>query len=307
MTSTSGPNPEKNSTTGQPARSVLTLIKQMAPAVKRALPKQISPQRFVRVVFTAVRTNPRLQASTPESFLAAMMQAAQLGLEPNTPLGQAYLIPYYNRKLGKYEAQFQIGYQGLLELAYRTGEYRTIYAMPVYANDQFEYQYGLDEKLLHIPAAKPEGEPVSYYAVYHLRSGGHGFVVMSREQLIRYRDKYSVAGQSDSSAWKTDFDSMAKKTVLKQLLKYAPKSAELIAQLAADESVEVDDVIPVPAAEIMNPAEEERQRDQPGQCQRPSQGQEPRSSDRKATSERGHPAPRSGSGTEEQLELKQKE
>lgn len=228
---------EKMANKAQPAarsqgNDVFTLIRRMEPAIKRALPRQISPERFSRIVMTAVRQTPKLQACSADSFLAAMMQSAQLGLEPNTPLGLAYIIPY-----GR-EAQFQIGYQGLLELAYRTGQYRSIYAQAVYENDEFTYEYGLDEKLVHVPADDPTGEPVRYYALYHLQNGGYGFVVMSRRQIELHRDTYAPAvKQGRHSPWLTDFDSMAKKTVLKQLLKYAPKSVEFASALAADETI----------------------------------------------------------------------
>lgn len=219
-------SPEKKGVT------VLELIKKQEPAIAKALPKQISVERFSRIAMTAVRQNPKLQECNPISFLAALMQSAQLGLEPNTPLGQAYIIPY-----GK-EAVFQIGYQGLLELAYRTGLYRSIYAVAVYQNDEFEYEEGLERKLSHKPSLSPEGDPVYYYAVYHLINGGYGFAVMSRDQIIAHRNKYSAAvKQGRSSPWETDFDSMAKKTVLKQALKYAPKSVEFGLALAADETV----------------------------------------------------------------------
>lgn len=217
------------------AGTLIDLIKRMEPELKRALPGQLSVERFSRVAMTAIRTNPKLQACSPESFIAAMMQSAQLGLEPNTPLGQAYLIPYGD------EVQFQLGYQGMLTLAYRTGEYQSIYAYAVYANDEFEYELGLEEKLIHKPAKKPEGEPIYYYAVYHLQNGGRGFVVMSREQIEAHRDKYSPsATKGRHSPWVTDFDSMAKKTVLKQLLKYAPKSVEFASQLSTDETVKTE-------------------------------------------------------------------
>lgn len=215
-------------------RTVFDLIKQMDGEIKRALPRQISAERFSRIAMTAVRNNPKLQACDPMSFIAALMQSAQLGLEPNTPLGQAYLIPY-----GR-EAQFQLGYQGMLTLAYRTGEYQSIYAHGVYENDTFEYEYGLNEKLVHIPATDPQGEPIYYYAVYKLKNGGHGFVVMSREQIAKHRDQYSQAAKGKYSPWTTDFDSMAKKTVLKQLLKYAPKSVEFAAQVAQDETIKTE-------------------------------------------------------------------
>jgi recombination protein RecT len=225
---------EKAKAPAKQGRTVFDLIKQMDSEIRRALPRQISAERFSRIAMTAVRNNPKLQACDPMSFIAALMQSAQLGLEPNTPLGQAYLIPY-----GR-EAQFQLGYQGMLTLAYRTGEYQSIYAHAVYENDHFEYEYGLNEKLVHVPAEDPQGEPIYYYAVYKLQNGGHGFVVMSREQIAKHRDQYSQAAKGKYSPWTTDFDSMAKKTVLKQLLKYAPKSVEFATQVAQDETIKTE-------------------------------------------------------------------
>ena len=91
------------------------------------------------------------------SFLGALMNAAQLGLEPNTPLGQAYLIPYRNK--GKLECQFQIGYKGLIDMVYRNENIQTVQAQCVYENDDFQYELGLDPKLVHKPALKDRGTP----------------------------------------------------------------------------------------------------------------------------------------------------
>lgn len=88
-------------------KTIQQYIKSMEGEIKRALPSVITPERFTRMVLSALSTNPKLAACTPKSFLGAMMSAAQLGLEPNTPLGQAYLIPYRNK--GVDEVQFQIG------------------------------------------------------------------------------------------------------------------------------------------------------------------------------------------------------
>jgi recombination protein RecT len=166
------------------------------------------------------------------SILAAVLISSQLGLEVNTPLGQAYIIPY-----GK-QAQFQIGYKGLLDLAYRSGEYQVIYAMEVYENDEFDFAYGLDPYLKHKPAREPKGEPVYYYAVYKTKNGGSNFRVWSREKVDKHAHKYSQAVQKGwTSPWKTDFDAMAKKTVLKDLLKYAPLSIELAQQMSTDNTV----------------------------------------------------------------------
>lgn len=224
-------------------------INSMKPEIERALPKHIDADRIARIAITAIRTNKDLQSCEPMSFIAALMQASQLGLEPNTPLGEAYIIPYKDK--GIPSARFEVGYKGLLSLAHRTGEYQTIYAMEVYANDEFDYAYGLEPYLTHKPAEEPEGEPVRYYAVYHLKNGGREFRVWSRKKVEQHADKYSMAFKRGwTSPWKTDFDSMAKKTVLKDLLKYAPKSIEFSRALSMDETIKhevAEDMSEVPA------------------------------------------------------------
>lgn len=225
-------------------KTVFDIIQSMEKEFKRALPDQVGVQRFVRVAITIVRTNPKLMSCDGMSIVAALMQSAQLGLEPNTPLGQAYVIPYKNKRVvnGKEtwidEAQFQIGYKGLITLALRTGEYKAIYAHEVYKNDDFKYSYGLDKNLHHVPADEPEGDPIKYYAVYHLKNGGYDFVVWSKTRIDNHAKKYSKAVQKGyNSPWTTDYEGMAKKTVLKEVLKYAPKSIEFAQQLAADETI----------------------------------------------------------------------
>lgn len=220
--------------------TIADLIEKMEPEIKRALPKHITPERMARITLTAVRNNPKLAQAEPMSLLSAVMQSAQLGLEPNTPLGEAYLIPYMNRKKQMLEVQFQMGYKGLLSLAHRTGEYQSIYAHEVYPNDKFSYQLGLNKDLKHVPSDIPEGEPNYYYAVYHLKNGGYDFVVWSREKIIRHAKKYSAGIQKDSSPWKSDFDAMAKKTVLINVLDYAPKSIEFARQLSTDNTIKRD-------------------------------------------------------------------
>lgn len=210
-------------------------IVAMQSQITKALPSVITPERFTRIVLTAVSNNPQLASCTPKSFLGAMMQAAQLGLEPNTPLGQAYLIPYRNK--GVLEAQFQIGFKGLIDMAYRSGEITDISAHAVYENDEFEFEYGLTPKLVHKPVLKDRGRIILYYGVYHTKSGGHGFEVMSVEDVEEHRKKYSQAGSSKYSPWNTNFDSMAKKTVLKRLLKYAPIKTEFARGISADETI----------------------------------------------------------------------
>ena len=213
-------------------------IKAMEGEIKKALPSVITPERFTRMVLSAISVNPKLASCTKASFLGAMMNAAQLGLEPNTPLGQAYILPYMNK--GVLEAQFQLGYKGLIDLAYRSGEVEVVQAHIVYENDKFECSYGLEPKLTHTPADKDRGEPVKVYAVFKTKSGGYGFEVMSMEDVRIHASKYSKAYGSSFSPWKTNFEEMAKKTVLKKVLKYAPLKSDFVRGITQDETIKSD-------------------------------------------------------------------
>nr|DAL05199.1 MAG TPA: RecT protein [Caudoviricetes sp.] len=223
----------------QGARSIKDLIVSMEGQIAKALPSVLTPERFTRMVLTALSTNPKLRECTPKSFLGAMMQAAQLGVEPNTPLGQAYLIPYKNH--GTMECQFQLGYKGLLDLAYRSGEVTIIQAHEVYENDVFEYELGLEPKLRHVPATGEKGAVTHYYAMFKTKSGGYGFHVMSRAEVDSFAKKYSQAYKKGySTPWTTNFDEMAKKTVLKACLKYAPIKTEFTRALSTDETIKTE-------------------------------------------------------------------
>ena len=219
-------------------KSMQTYIKSMEGEIKKALPSVITPERFTRMVLSAISVNPKLAQCTPKSFLGAMMSAAQLGLEPNTPLGQAYLIPFANK--GQLEVQFQIGYKGLLDLAYRSGEVDVIQAHIVYENDAFEVEYGLNPTLNHVPADSDRGDPTKVYAVFKTKSGGYGFEVMSMDDVRRHAEKYSQAYKSGYSPWKTNFEEMAKKTVLKKVLKYAPMKSDFVRGIVQDESIKTE-------------------------------------------------------------------
>lgn len=219
-------------------KTMQSYIKSMEGEIKKALPSVITPERFTRMVLSALSVNPKLAACTPKSFLGAMMSAAQLGLEPNTPLGQAYLIPYKNK--GVDEVQFQIGYKGLIDLAYRSGEVEVVQSQVVHENDEFECQYGLEPKLTHKPADKDRGEPIKVYAVFKTKSGGYGFEVMSMDDVRKHAEQYSQAYRSSFSPWKTNFLEMAKKTVLKRALKYAPLKSDFVRAIVQDETVKTE-------------------------------------------------------------------
>lgn len=223
--------------------------------IAKALPSVITPERFSRIAMTAITKTPDLAKCTPGSFIGALLTAAQLGLEPNTPLGQAYLIPFRNnRKGGVLECQFQIGYKGLIDLANRSGEIMVIDAHIVYENDKFDCEFGLEPKLRHKPVLGDRGEAMWVYAMYKTVNGGFAFEVMSVEEAMAHGQKYSKA--FDKSPWKTVPEEMMKKTVLKKVLKYAPVRSDFVKGVASDEAVamfEHDDseinVIPIDDAQ----------------------------------------------------------
>lgn len=233
------------------ASSIQDYIKIMEPAIKAALPSVITPERFTRITLSAVSSNPKLGQCTPQSFLGAMMSAAQLGVEPNSALGQAYLIPFRNH--GVLECQFQIGYKGLIDLAYRSGQVTDIYAEVVYEHDEFRYELGLNPMLEHKPAMQDRGNAIAYYAVFHTKDGGFGFKVMSVDDVRRHAQRYSKS--YSNGPWQTDFDSMAKKTVLKAALKYAPLKSEFFRNMSQDETIKTeisDDMYSVPDSTIID-------------------------------------------------------
>lgn len=231
--------------------SMQNYIKQMQGEIRKALPAVITPERFTRIVLSALSTNPKLAETTPQSFLGAMMTAAQLGMEPNTPLGQAYLIPYYNSKSRCNECQFQLGYKGMIDLAYRSGEVSIIQAQVVYENDDFTYSFGLEPTLKHIPAATDRGEPTYVYAMFRTKDGGFGFDVMSINAIRAFAQQYSKS--FSAGPWQTNFEEMAKKTVLKKVLKYAPLKSDFLRGISQDGTIKnevSEDMYSVPGTVI---------------------------------------------------------
>ena len=214
---------------------IVAQINQMQGAVKRALPSVMTPERFTRIAVSALSTTPKLAECHPMTFIGAMMTAAQLGLEPNTPLGQAYLIPFWNGKARRLECQFQLGYKGMIDLAYRSGQISSIQAHVVYENDVFDYSFGLEPSLKHVPAMKERGAPVAVYAVFKTKDDGFGYEVMSWDDVMEHARKFSKT--FENGPWQTNVEEMAKKTVLKKVLKYAPLSSEFVKGTVADGTV----------------------------------------------------------------------
>lgn len=211
--------------------SVIRLLDQMKGEIARCLPKHLTPERMARIAMTELRKTPKLQECDPMSFIAAIMQASQLGLEPGI-LGSCYLIPFNNNQTGKVECTFMPGYRGFLDLARRSGQIVSLVARAVYSNDEFSYEFGLKENLIHKPAMNDRGELVAVYAVALLKDGGHQFDVMSKKDvdIIKNQSK-----SKNNGPWVTHYEEMAKKTVLRKLFKWLPCSVEMQKAVSLDE------------------------------------------------------------------------
>lgn len=210
----------------------------MLQEIRRALPSHIKPEKMARIILTALRTTRDLDKTTPESFFGCVMQAAQLGLEVNTPNGHAYLIPRRNNRAGTMECTLIVGYQGMIELALRSGKVEKIWTRVVREGDHFRVRYGLEEDIEHEPAidADRETRPIAYvYAVAALSTGGKVFEVLSTAQ-VEQRRKRSAAGQS--GPWQTDYEAMVRKTAVRSLFKWVPKSSEMAMAESLDERAE---------------------------------------------------------------------
>lgn len=201
-------------------------------AMAAVLPKHVSPDRMLRIALTAVRAVPQLMECTTESLMGSVMQCAQLGLEPNTPLGHAYMIPFRNRRAGRTDVQVVIGYKGLIDLARRSGQIVSLAAHAVYERDEFDFAYGLDERLEHRPARGDRGEIIAFYAVAKLKDGGYQFEVLWREQV----DAIMRATQSkgEYGPWRDHYEEMGRKTAIRRLAKYLPLSIEFATATAMD-------------------------------------------------------------------------
>lgn len=217
-----------------PAQRQLNTVKDLLVAHKNdiamAVPTFLTPERLIRVSITAFSTTPELLKCSPMSLLGAVIQCAQLGLEPGVQ-GQAYLIPFGTT------VQFVPGYRGLMQLARRSGEIAMIDAHEVYQGDQFEYAYGLQPTLTHVPAPfKDRGQITHFYAAANLKDGASQFTVMTIEEVVAHRDTYSQTAKK--GPWVKEFPEMGKKTVLRKLCKYLPSSTELQRAISLDEMAE---------------------------------------------------------------------
>lgn len=222
-----------------PSKNLIEMLNSsnMKAQIALALPKHLNPDRIARIATTEIRRVPALGNCCPQSFLGAIMQCAQLGLEPASSLGHAYLLPFGNGKnrQGQANVQLIIGYKGMIDLARRSGQIISLSARAVHQGDEFNYCYGLNEDLTHIPSGSDSGALTHVYAVAKLQGGGVQFEVMTRKQVEAIRAQ-SKAG--DKGPWVTHFEEMAKKTVIRRLFKYLPVSIEIQRAVSLDEQAE---------------------------------------------------------------------
>lgn len=244
-----------------PTVTLRATLERMKPQIQAALPKHMTADRLARIVMTQVRLNPKLLECSTESLLAAVMQSAQLGLEPGI-LGHCYFVPFWNDRRKEYEVQFIVGYRGMIDLARRSGHIETIYAQIVYENDKFELEYGLEPRLSHIPwhvrndaTFETSGGIRGAYMVAKFTGGGYYLHYMPKAEIDKHRDRSAAR---NNGPWVTDYEEMAKKTVVRAGWKWLPISIEIARQVeAADESVKEE--IASDMADVINLAAEDYQ------------------------------------------------
>jgi recombination protein RecT len=229
-----------------PYRKIEAYLVKMKPQLEMALPKDFDADRLTRIALTTFKMNPKLLDASVESLIGAVLQSAQLGLMPNL-LGSCYFIPYHNKQTGETTVSFQIGYKGLIDLVYRSGNVLYVRANAVCENDEFKYRYGINEELDHVPAPKNRGNITHFYAYAKLKNGGHYFDVMTVDEINQIRDRHSQAFQGakkynneKSSVWAMHYEEMAKKTIIKRMIKYLPISVEVQNHIASDETIRKD-------------------------------------------------------------------
>lgn len=223
-----------SSAPAKPIDTVRAALERMKPQIAMALPRHLTPDRLLRVAVTAIQNTPKLLECDRTSLYSAIMTCAQLGLEPDGVLGQAYLIPFGDK------VQFIPGYKGLISLARNSGEVLSIQAHEVRQRDKFVFRFGLNEELDHVPADGDRGEITHFWAMARFKDGGNHWDVMTRAEVEAIRDGsqgYRTAKRYPKngvivSPWEQHFVEMGKKTVIRRIAKYLPMSVQKAAAIA---------------------------------------------------------------------------
>lgn len=217
-----------------PITKIRHLLESKKSDLVMALPKHLTVDRLLRVSLTACNKTPKLMDCTPQSLLACIMDCASLGLEPDSTLGRAYLIPYGDK------ATLIIGYKGLVDLAYRSGMVDSLDAFVVHANDKFALKMGLNPDIQHEPAMEEPGELSGVYAIARLKGSTFPkFCYLTRKEVDAIRKRSRA---KESGPWVTDYEEMAKKTAIRRLSKLLPMSVEFADAINKDAEYDFDEV-----------------------------------------------------------------
>ncbi len=272
--------------------NVRELMERSKGQIAAALPNSCTPERMMRITATALQNTPELLDCDPLSLLASVMECSQLGLEPNSKLKHAHLVPFWNSKTKQKEVQAIPGYAGLIELATRSGKVTSINANVVYGKDQFEYEEGLAPRLVHVPSQDVDrGEVKGAYAVAQMTNGQTTHTMMWKAEIDKIRDG-SPAGRS--GPWKSHYDEMCKKTAIRRLCKTLPVSA-------VQQAVTLQERDPMQAAsqgfakllDVTSAAPLDAIPQDPEPPVEPPQGDPPRKSRKKSPTPKPAPAPES--------------
>lgn len=212
---------------------IIKLLGQYENDLAAALPAGMTEGRFQSIVVNQVRQNRALLGVEPMTLVASVLMSAQLGLEPGPPMGLSWIIPRKNR--GREEASMQLGYRGLVQLAYRSGQVKRIEAHIVQDGDDFDFGYGPGGPTWHWKSAgDPKADWSHVFAVAETAMGAEMFEVMSRAEVEHHRDRYVTGWNSAGSAWKKNEPEMARKTVTARLCRQLPMSAEFRQAMVSD-------------------------------------------------------------------------
>lgn len=219
-----------------PQQNMKALLEKSWPRIMAVIGNNLSPQRLYQMYVSTINREPQLASCSVESVLSCFMKCAALGLEPSNVdgLGRVYILPYGNKNMrtGQKEATLIIGYKGMIDLARRSGQIRDISARAVHEGDEFSYRYGLNEDLVHVPCAKP-GKLTHVYMIANFKDGGHYMKVMNADEIEAAAHRSPSYGKS-MSPWKSDYEAMAMKTVIRRAFPYLPVSVEAQNAAASD-------------------------------------------------------------------------
>lgn len=199
--------------------------------------------RFVTAITSAVSANPELQNCDASTIVSAGLLGEGLDLSPSPQLGQYYLVPFNDRKNGRKVAQFQLGYKGYIQLAIRSGQYRKLNVLPVKEGELISFDplnEEIDVQLIDDEEAREEAATIGYYAMFEYTNGFRKAIYWSREKMMRHAEKYSAGFKAHKgyTFWEKDFDGMACKTMLRQLIsKWGIMSIEMQRAVESDMGV----------------------------------------------------------------------